>query len=136
MRSKTWVGSLFASCINRKCSHFTRRLEFSLLTILNKIQKKIFWRIRVSNKNTNYSYIKLWTSCNLTSNILILLSISFIQFDKTFSKNCFFRLDSIESNQIKKFPLQHMQVPLFLILLIICFFKTWLYDYLCMIVLG
>jgi hypothetical protein len=37
--SRTWLGSLFSSHINRKFSHFNRRLEFSLFTILNKIQK-------------------------------------------------------------------------------------------------
>jgi hypothetical protein len=36
--SRTWLGSLFSSHINRKFSHFNRRLEFSMLTILNKIQ--------------------------------------------------------------------------------------------------
>ena len=103
MRSRTWVGSLFASCINKMFS-FHQEVRIFIIDNLKQNSKEILWRIRVFNKNTNYSYIKLLrlqeaTSCNLTYNILILLLISFIQFDKTFSKNCFLRLNPIESNQ-------------------------------------
>jgi hypothetical protein len=82
-----WVGSLFASGINRKCSHFNRGLEFSLLTILNKLQKKFCDGLGFLIRIQTILILNSGTSCNLTSNLLILLSISFIQFDKAFSKN-------------------------------------------------
>ena len=91
--SGTWVGSLFASHINRKCSHFNRRLVFSLLTIPNKIQENFCKRLGL--------LIRIQTIIILEPIPIFLSSVLTIFYSiwQIFLQELFFRLDPVKSNQ-------------------------------------
>ena len=75
-----WVGSFEGYHINRKYSHFNKRLEKLVRTILSKIQENFLQRVRLWNKSTS---VFLYSSLEITK--VIFCNLYFQSFNSFFN---------------------------------------------------